>query len=182
MAAECKENAATTEIKFDNDVFTMQQCPHPTKQHLGCHIYHFVLHPFRGCGAGGAAQPPAPEVDGQDEADGGEVMPLAYEQQLELLSQSLVMICQSTVGIKHSIILDCSALKSHRDAKTVMTRRFKEAMALGTNPPGLDRFVIVIQNILVKALMKTIIKTKKASGYTKTCNSVQKALALIAAP
>lgn len=98
----------------------------------------------------------------------------ASQDELNLLTQSLSLICNSTTE-KHSVILDCSSL-----AAGDVVRKFLELdifdASKGIGNAGLDKFVIVTQVKAVQKVSKLVIALKKASHYTKVCKSLEAAL------
>jgi hypothetical protein len=134
------------EVNFlmSNDVFRLAQCAHPTS--LQTKLYYFQMQPLTE----------------------------AHQEQLDLLSESLAMICQNSSGTKSSIILDCSALTSFCLLQRFWSLSFQKA--LGIDNVGLDKFVVLSTSQLVNSLSNGIIHIKRATDYTKICCTLQEAL------
>lgn len=95
----------------------------------------------------------------------------ADPRHVDLLGDSLAMICNVATGEKSSIILDCSVLTSGDFRKMSLVR----ALAIDAHT-GLDRLLIVTSSEFIKMMTNGIIALKKASSYAKVCLSSEEAL------
>lgn len=137
--------ATSVFIMMTNEVFIMELCEHPRQKETN--LYYFELKPLTE----------------------------AHQHHLDLLGDSLAMICNNKSGKKSSIVLDCSALTNSGLIQRFLKLSFKKALAID-NPMGLDKFMIITASVLVKVISNSIIKIKNAAHYTKVCASREEAL------
>lgn len=106
-----------------------------------------------------------------------EMQPLneTHQHHLDLLGDSLALICNSKIGGMSSIILDCSALTSGELIKRFLKLSLSRALAIN-NPDGLDKFMIITSSGIVKVMSNSIIALKRAAHYTKVCSSKDEAI------
>ena len=132
-------------IMMTNEVFSMGLCEHPKQK--ATNLYCFEMKPLTD----------------------------AHQRHLDLLGDSLAVICNNTSGKRSSIILDCSALTNRGLINRILKLSFKNAFEID-KPVDLDKFMIITESTLVKIMSNSIIKMKNASNYTKVCTSREEAL------
>lgn len=129
---------------IENNVFELIQKQHPKNPQLT--FYHFRMH----------------------------TLTEARQEYIDLLSESLAVICNNTVEMKSSVILDCSALKNLDLIRRLWRLSFKRALSI--NNTGLDKFLLVSTSRLANSFSTGIIRLKKAGDYAKICNSLEEAI------
>ena len=104
-----------------------------------------------------------------------QLMPVdAQQEHLDLLQNSLEMICKNEAG-QSSVILDCSLLLQKKMIKRFLQRSLSKLAAI-ENPTGLYKLIIVTSSSIVKVVSTGIIKLKKADHYTKICTTMTDAM------
>lgn len=129
---------------ISNDIFELTKIDHPSNRAIK--LYNFKMLPLSD----------------------------ARQETLDLLSESIAMICNNASGAKSSIILDCADLNNIDLIASFWRLSFKKALAI--NNTGLDKFLLISRSVIVKSLSNNIIHIKHAGHYTKVCISREEAL------
>lgn len=99
------------------------------------------------------------------------------QDHINLLSNSIRLICNNDSGKQSSIILDCSRLNTLQLVSQFYNLCFTGALDI-TNV-GLKWFIIVTTSDMLVSLTAKIIVLKSANSYTKVVSTLQEAFSFI---
>ena len=98
----------------------------------------------------------------------------ATQQDFDVLTTSISLICDNEQQCKYSIILDCSVFTQTEFISRFWKLSFTKALSISNK--SLDKFILITKSHLLKTLSTPIILLKKASKYTFIVHTMEDAL------
>ena len=101
----------------------------------------------------------------------------ATQEDFDLLTQSMALICDNDKNLRYSIVLDCLEFTQSEFISKFWKLSFTQTLAISNKT--LDKFILVTQSKLLKTLSTPIIFLKKAQHYTFIVNNLDQALKMV---